>query len=243
MPIIPKTQTYELSIVIPTQNSSEFIVRTIYTLREFSANYNWEIIFIENGSYDDSFSKIFKTINALKLQNFRVIQSPPGIGIAVITGINIAKGKFIHVTGDDLPFGVEDLTQSLALLLKNPENIFIGSKFHDYSQVHRAFYRNVITKLFYLARRLLFCSSIQDTQGSISFENNEENLEIALNSEFDLLWSTRFTIIAERKKNVVEYPVQLSQSHDKHKSRIQLTKIPIYTWRLIIFRFKSNHLK
>ncbi|MCB5230721.1 MAG: glycosyltransferase [Candidatus Cloacimonas sp.] len=93
----------KISFVIPVYNESESLEQ-LYSeiIHEVSAVYDYEIIFIDDGSVDDSFT-ILERI-ASKDSNVRVVQFRRNFGkaAALQTGFEIASGEYVLTLDSDL---------------------------------------------------------------------------------------------------------------------------------------------
>lgn len=95
------TQPIKISIIINTFNVSEYIDRTISSVLSQLTN-EIEVIIIDDGSVDDTVSKIKKAIS--NKDNIRVILQNKNKGISEERnyGIRVARGKYIlFIDGDD----------------------------------------------------------------------------------------------------------------------------------------------
>jgi len=95
---------FEFSIIIPTYNRSEILLKTLESLREQSlSKEDFEVIIVNDGSSDDTemqvenFEKKYKSLN---LKYF--YQKNSGQGIARNFGISKSKGRIIVFIGDDI---------------------------------------------------------------------------------------------------------------------------------------------
>ncbi|MDC3176626.1 glycosyltransferase family 2 protein, partial [Alphaproteobacteria bacterium] len=108
----------KFSLVIPCYNEEGNIELLINKCYELFKNNNYEVIFVENGSTDNSF-KIFK--NNLKNKNnfslLRVIQNK-GIGHGIIEGLKVTKGDIIGWTHGDLQTDPSDVKKAFVLSKK-----------------------------------------------------------------------------------------------------------------------------
>ena len=132
-----------ISIVIPVYNSARIMPDLLLAIEKERIENNWvlELILIDDGSKDDSFeqiqrlSKQYTYIKGIKLaRNF-------GHQIAVRTGLEHAKGKFIAIIDDDLqdpPFLIQQFIHKMkegydvayGVRKKRKENIFKKSAYH-----------------------------------------------------------------------------------------------------------------
>lgn len=109
----------DLSVVIPTYNSIEKMSRTIHSLDEASNLMNMEVVFVDDGSGDDTFARL-KTL-AESRSNWSVHQLEANSGSAAKprnTGIEIAKGKYVYFLDSDDFLEPRGLENSLSLALQ-----------------------------------------------------------------------------------------------------------------------------
>ena len=108
----------KFSLVIPCYNEEGNIELLINKCYELFKNNNYEVIFVENGSTDNSL-KIFK--NSLKNKNnfslLRVFQNK-GIGHGIIEGLKVTKGDIIGWTHGDLQTDPSDVKKAFVLSKK-----------------------------------------------------------------------------------------------------------------------------
>src|SRR5438105_1454309 len=93
----------EISIVIPVYNSSEILDELNNLISSsLSENYSFELIFINDGSEDNSWEKIkyltekFNSITGINLRK------NSGQDNAILAGLRIAKGNYVVIMDDDL---------------------------------------------------------------------------------------------------------------------------------------------
>lgn len=88
-----------------------------------------------------------------------------GMGHAYRTGIAASRGARVVLTADDLPFGFDDLEAAEGL---DPAvyPVVIGSKGHRDSVVDRGLLRGLLSRGFWLLRRLVLGMRTLDPQGT-----------------------------------------------------------------------------
>lgn len=147
----------EISYIITVYNKERYLKEVIQGIHQQKGNFHNEIIFINDGSTDQSLNIIENEIQGI--ENVRVIsQVNQGLIRATIRGINEAKGKYIiFCDGDDvllpdvtelLVKGVELANVKLAtccLFIPKNKNLtekflsqkspYYNRKFNDYSEV------------------------------------------------------------------------------------------------------------
>ena len=118
------TQPIKISIIINTFNVSEYIDRTISSVLSQLTN-EIEVIIIDDGSVDDTVSKIKKAIS--NKDNIRVILQNKNKGISEERnyGIRVARGKYIlFIDGDDYIDG--NTVFKLLNIVKNSNYDLVG---------------------------------------------------------------------------------------------------------------------
>ena len=94
---------YKISIIIPTYNSSNTIERTIHSVlsQDFK---DYEIIFVDDASEDDTVNSIFETLDGKKV-SYQLIVNKHNKGPAYSRnrGIKASKGRYlVFIDSDDL---------------------------------------------------------------------------------------------------------------------------------------------
>lgn len=90
----------DISYIIPAHNCEKTIKRTIKSILNYNSSDRYEIIVVENGSTDNTFSVLNKLKN--KYSVIKVFRSNKGVSKARNKGIDEAKGKWIwFVDADD----------------------------------------------------------------------------------------------------------------------------------------------
>lgn len=112
-----------VSFIVPSFNEAPNLV-AFYTefSRVFSrSDYDWELIFVDDGSTDESF-KILSDLS-LKLPGITAIQFSRNFGkeAAIWAGLNTAKGDLVGIIDADLQQPPCDALAMVDLLVSNPE--------------------------------------------------------------------------------------------------------------------------
>lgn len=115
----------ELSIIIVTWNTADITLKNIQTIKKYLKNISYEIIVADNGSSDDTVTKLKKE------GGIKIIENKENLGFG--KGNNIAAS---HATGDFLLFLNSDmelidnkLKDMLDYISKNPHIGIVGPKF------------------------------------------------------------------------------------------------------------------
>lgn len=95
-----KEDEISISIIIPYYNSEKWIKRTINSLINQEC-YDFEVIFIDDGSTDNSFNIIHELLGKRNLEYRILKQKNSGVSVARNLGIESAKGKYLYFLDSD----------------------------------------------------------------------------------------------------------------------------------------------
>lgn len=138
----------DISIIIPVYNEGENIPGLFSRLNEFIADHNnlsFEVIFVDDGSTDNSCDKIFS--NHLN-SNFKLIKLSRNFGShpALRAGILIAKGEYTTFTYADLQDPLELIIEMLNLCRKG-SNIVWAARSKSKTGIKEKFFSKMYAKL------------------------------------------------------------------------------------------------
>lgn len=121
------TRLYDVSIVIPTYNERENIVRFIPELAHVFQADQWEIIVVDDRSPDGTGEAVQRL--AEQYPTVRLITKPhrEGIGAALRVGYNHARGHIIVSSDADLSFKASDLLR-LVEVVRRGSDLAVGSR-------------------------------------------------------------------------------------------------------------------
>jgi glycosyltransferase involved in cell wall biosynthesis len=117
----------KLSIVVPCYNEEKNIPLIFEKFNEVIKTDDIEVIFVNNGSTDDS-EKVFKELIP-KFSFSRAVRVAvnQGYGFGITSGLKEAKGDFIGYTHADMQTDPSDVLKALAIIekQKKPLNIYL----------------------------------------------------------------------------------------------------------------------
>jgi len=148
----------ELSIIIPSYQKGEWVVKTIEKIKnKFPVA---EIIIVNDASTDDTkkIKDIFKN-EIVYLEN----ETNRGKGYSLKKGILEARGKYLIFTDADLPYGTEGI-KKIYEELKKGQLVAIGERQKFYSD---SFYKKAMRPFLYLILKALFGFDYKDTQAGV----------------------------------------------------------------------------
>ncbi|MBK8502493.1 MAG: glycosyltransferase family 2 protein [Saprospiraceae bacterium] len=90
----------EISVVVCVYNEEDNILPLVKAIKEALANYEYELIYVDDGSTDQTLSKLKSVLDG----RLRIVQLRRNYGqsLALMAGINAAKGSYIVTMDGDL---------------------------------------------------------------------------------------------------------------------------------------------
>lgn len=145
-----------VSIIIPCYNCADSVVNTLESLLNQSVK-NFEIIFIDDGSKDDSLNVAKKILKESGLSYKIIQQKNSGVSIARNKGIDVAKGKYLYfLDADDY---VEDNFVELISYYdkENFDICFFNYKIHYNDQIINLYneHNHNMSKVDYIIKNIL----------------------------------------------------------------------------------------
>lgn len=159
-------------VILPVKNESAHIKKTALRLNLFLSQYlkeEFEILFIDDGSTDDSFAKI-REIGISHIQCMRNYFDR-GKGSALKAGFVLSNVVYrledndiiIFMDGDG-QIEPQEIRTFINLMQLYDSDVVIGNKRHTYSISNYGFIRSIVSSFYNLMARVLFGIRFQDTQ-------------------------------------------------------------------------------
>lgn len=123
---------YKYSIIVPTYNAENFIIKCAESLKNQNFK-NYEVLFINDGSTDDTLNILNHFIKDNKLKNFKIItKENGGVSSSRNCGINNAKGEFLLAVDSD-DFVSKDFLKKIDNAVNDDVDILIFSFFEYFN--------------------------------------------------------------------------------------------------------------
>jgi len=118
------------SVVIPCFNESDNLELLLKSLIQLNIQNNLEIIIVDNGSTDNSYSLLFELKEKIKIHNLKVVSIKKNIGYGngIIRGLNETSGDFLGWTHADLQTDVTDVLKGFKLIEQSTGNSIVKGK-------------------------------------------------------------------------------------------------------------------
>lgn len=117
-----------ISVVVPVYNTEKYIANTIASLKNQTFQ-NFEIIFVDDGTPDNSLAVIERELSETQIKHSIVRQPNSGLGIARNTGVSHANGDWVLFLDSDDILSRHCLERYANAIQKNPDAEFLFSKF------------------------------------------------------------------------------------------------------------------
>lgn len=234
-----------VSIIIPCFNESEGIEflhgKLLPVLEKLSLNWLVELIFVDDGSTDDTFLKLQQSFGD-HAQIVRHIRNR-GLSSAIKTGVSHSKGEIICTTDSDCSYDPEQLI-SMLKLMRDDVDIVTTSPYHPQGQVisipaWRLFLSRGLSQIYGV---VLPCKLYTYTSMCRAYRREVlETIPVKYPGFLGLV-----EVIAEamlRGYKVVEYPAEL-RSRAFGQSKLRVARVIWshlkYIGTLILRRFRSG---
>ena len=198
-----------LSIIVPTYNAEEFIIKNIHFLRKKinKVERNFEIIIVNDGSEDNTkkiLQKLKQKKNKIKIIN--MIKNL-GKGAAIRTGLKQSIGENIIFIDCDLPY-FESILKVYKYLKEDSFDLVVSSRekkpskkfYKNWNFLFRRFFASFLNKIV----RILIVDGFSDTQAGLKgFKRKVINK------------------ICKFKTNRFLFDIEILRSAKKHKLKIK----------------------
>lgn len=155
-----------LSIVMPAYNEGERIYHNILETIGVVGGFvqDFELVAVNDGSRDNTKAEIKRAME--KDSRVRMVTSDTnhGKGRAIISGIAETTGDYIVFLDADLELYPDQIEGFLKKMIRDHDDVVIGSKLHKDSQLVYPVYRKVMSMCYYLMLLVLFRLKLKDTQ-------------------------------------------------------------------------------
>ena len=186
----------KISVIVPCYNGGKFIRQNVEKINDYLANnfFDYEIIIVNDGSFDDTREKILQVEKNLPKLVFIDNKINFGKGHAVKKGILKSRYEIVMFLDADLAMPIEGLT-NFVKTIEEGFDIAIASRFVPGLKVIKPilWHRQFMEKIFQILRMTIINNySIKDTQCGFKVFSRETAMKI-----FPLITINRFAFDAE----------------------------------------------
>ena len=152
---------FSLSVLVPFLNEEDCIFESVNRL--IDTNLFKEIILIDNGSTDQSRTKINDLVE--NFNNIKLIEAfeEKGKGYCVKKGINFISSTHVIVHDADLEYFPDDIATMFSYITEHPNNLILGSRtIGDKKRKNKYFHTKLFNKFFSLFFSILNFYKVSD---------------------------------------------------------------------------------
>lgn len=222
----------KFSIIVPVYNEESTLRPMFDSLVSAGAGFNYEVIFVDDGSVDAS-HEIIKGfhVNASNI-NLISLGTNKGKTAAIKAGMRAARGDYIAIQDADLEYSPNDLFSIFAKLSLNPVPVIYGSRIlgqNDTAYPLYYFGSQLITNFF----NLLFSYKVTDLTTCYKV------FKSGLVGDSDIT-STRFgfcpditCLLARKKTAILEVPISYSPRSFLAGKKIRMRDGIYFIWIIL----------
>jgi len=205
------------SIIIPVYNEEKTIKDVLEIAISIFNDKNFEIIVVDDGSTDNSYSIIKKYEKYIKILRHN---KNIGKGRAIITGLNSSKGDFIGIQDADLEYNMKELKKIFKMAEEKDLNAVFGSRVKK---------KNPVIYLHYLLGNLtmagittiLFGKLITDPYTCYKVIKRDIFKKMNLTSKSFEIEAEITAKLLKNKINIIEIPISYSPRRLKEGKKIK----------------------
>lgn len=218
-----------VSIIMPGYNEGDKIYSNLLEADHVLCGMfeNYEIIFVNDGSKDNTLEMALKAKGECSRINVIDIPVNNGKGTALRDGTAAARGKYIVFMDSDLDLPPSQLSRFFDILAQENADVVIGSKMHPESVSNYPSARKFTSVAYYLFLLILFKLKIHDTQTGLKlFKSHviKPVMEIILVKRYAYDIEV-LSIINRRGYIIAESPIVLDFSRGMKWGRIRFKDI------------------
>ncbi len=196
----------KLSIIIPSYNETENLPKLIPTLMQSAIKQDWEVIFVNDGSKDNSLQLLrdFQHTYGFQIVHNKVNK---GYGGAIKAGIRSAKTEWVITIDADGQHSIADIQKLHAYLLANDADMVVGKRPDSSSGMYRRLGKFIIRKI----AKILLPINIQDINSGMKIYSRDLAIKYLDLCPDSMAYSDIITLVFINYRHLV-----LEQSIDIH---------------------------
>jgi dolichyl-phosphate beta-glucosyltransferase len=236
-----------LSIIFPVFNEELRLKSSFNHIKSFlkkKKKLKIEIIFVDDGSKDNSYNLIVKFVNNFKLKNkvkFKIVKSETNLGKGAALKLGVEKAAYDWILTTDIDMSVS-LFQISAWekkkLIEKKHSVYFASRSHKKSIVERNFIRKVLGDIGSFLISVILNINIKDTQCGYKLYKRQ-HAKFAFSKLKNCGWDHDIELILLLKsKNIAIKELPIKWMH-KENSKVNIFLDPIKMFiGILIIRFR-----
>lgn len=236
-----------INLVMPVYNEEAVLEKNISLLKNYLqinlANYDWQIIIVDNNSTDQT-SKIGRHLaEQTRIKYFFIPQKGRGLALRR-TFLNYQADYHVYMD-IDLATDLAALPELIKYLDLEKYDLVIGSRFHKKSKISRSILREIISRSYMFLAKLIVGTKTTDLQCGFKGLNRKIVQEIIPQTK-DQQWffDSELVFLTERSNlKIAEVPVNWIETRNiGRKSKVKLIK-SILEFLQNLINFRKKYLK
>lgn len=240
-----------VELCLPVYNEEKILEASALKLLEFCRekkfNFAWKIIFVFNGSTDNSV-KIGKELSLRFPGLFAVFEKKEkGRGLALKEYWLSSRADILVYMDADLAASLDDLEDLINPLLNNESDLAIGSRLLAKSQIDRSIFREIVSQTYNLLSRIILGHKFSDMQCGFKAIKKEAFAKIApyLSGESWFFDTELIIFAAVFGFRINEVPIKWEEErYDRRKSKVNVVKDGFkFIFDLLALRSRISRIK
>ena len=230
-----------LSIIIPAYNEEVRLAKTLPVLKEFleRQEYSWEVVLVDDGSADRTSEVLQQFFSPEEGRSFKHMPNR-GKGYSIRRGVAEARGEILLFSDADFSTPIDEFPK-LYQHIQNGFDIAIGSRSLPESnvEVHQAWVREGMGKIFNLLVRIILLRGFIDTQCGFKCVRRKAAAPIFSQLTIDGFgYDVEFLFLAQKNGLKIKETPVLWRNHPDSRVRILQDSFRMLT-DLITVRFRD----
>jgi len=205
-----------LSIVFPVFNEEKRLNSSFIHILKFikKKNIKIEMIFVDDGSNDNSFKKIYKFSKEIKKKvKFKLVKSKSNLGKGSALKLGVKNASYDWILNSDVDMSVSLFQVNKWIKKKQISKkhfVYFGSRTHIKSKVKKKFLRNILGNIMRSLISIILNIKIKDTQcGYKLYKNEVAKLIFSKLRNYGFDHDLELVLLLKSKKiKIIELPVK-----------------------------------
>ena len=236
-----------LSIIFPVFNEELRLKSSFNHIKSFlkkKKKLKIEIIFVDDGSKDNSYNLIVKFVNNFKLKNkvkFKIVKSETNLGKGAALKLGVEKAAYDWILTTDIDMSVSLFQISAWVrkkLIEKKHSVYFATRSHKESIVERNFIRKVLGDIGSFLISVILNINIKDTQCGYKLYKRQ-HAKFSFSKLKNCGWDHDIELILLLKsKNIAIKELPIKWMH-KENSKVNIFLDPIKMFiGILIIRFR-----
>ncbi|MBC7231771.1 MAG: glycosyltransferase family 2 protein [Chloroflexi bacterium] len=213
------TKQVRVDVVIPVYNEEKDLERSVHTLQQFlreHVDYQWRIVIADNASRDRTLEIAQELSKRYPGEVTYIHLDQKGRGRALRKAWTESDADILSYMDVDLSTDLSAFPPLINSLIDSEYDVAIGSRLKKGAQVQRGLKREIISRIYNLIIKLMFCNKFSDAQCGFKAVTRRAVREIVpLIKDQAWFFDSELLLLAERLGyKIYEVPVKWRDDPD-----------------------------